>query len=68
MGGEWELIGDPSQWDAYKSNMEKLPHLKEPTHYPCLVYSRYAYSGSAWDHFFVYQEDAELLFGMDSTG
>jgi len=66
--GEWELIGSPPDWANYKASLEKIPHLSEPRSYPCLVRSRYNYAGSAWDHLFVYQSDAELLFGFDSTG
>lgn len=62
---EWVVIADPSQWAIYKSSLEKIPHIGEPTHYPFLVWSTYSDTGSAWKHLFVYQEDAEQLFGAE---
>ncbi len=62
---EWVVISDPSQWVLYKAELEKIPHFGEPTHYPFLVQSNYDCAGSAWKHIFVYQDDAEQLFGAE---
>lgn len=64
--GGWALIEDASNWAQYKLELEKISHIGEPTHFPCLVSSNYDCSGNYWKHAFVYQEDAELLFGSNS--
>lgn len=62
---EWVLIKDSSHWALYKAELEKIPHQHEPVNFPCLVWSRYGYSGNTWEHFIVYQDDAEQLFGSE---
>jgi hypothetical protein len=63
--GEWTVIADASHWAMWKQGLEKLPHIGEPRLFPCLVMSHYDCMGSAWKHTFVYQDDAEMLFGAE---
>jgi hypothetical protein len=62
---EWVLIPDPSQWAVWKTSLERIPHIGEPKSFPCLVMTNYDCSGSLWKHIFVYQDDAEQLFGAE---
>lgn len=65
MSDYWALIADAAEWAIWKASLEKIPHIGEPREFPCLVMSNYDSSGSAWKHIFVYQEDAEQLFGAE---
>ena len=62
---DWILIQDQAHWALYKASLEKIPHSYDPNHFPCLVRSRYGCSGANWEHIYVYQEDAESLFGSE---
>lgn len=63
--GDWTVIADPAEWASWKASLEKIPHIGEPQSFPCLVMTHYDNSGTAWKHIFVYQEDAEQLFGAE---
>ena len=62
---DWILIADAAEWAVWKLDLEKIPHSGDPKSFPCLVMSHYDCSGTMWKHVFVYQDDAELLFGAE---